>query len=217
MKNSTILVTVLVVAVAIVATVTIQQVAVSQSAIPQPPALSGQYSSPGPGMMGPSGGGGTMMEETPSTGPVGDEYSMMEPGVDGGMMMGSAPMMGGSPMMSPQTAADEQELETGEVQTVKPVTNRIVLVAQEWGFNQSKGAPTIILEKGAPVHVTLINEGQTVHDFVVPQLELHGPHANPGESKGFSLTVNDVGAFTYICSIPGHKELGMQGKIIVEQ
>jgi len=68
---------------------------------------------------------------------------------------------------------------------------------------------------GQTVNVTYINEGTLEHNFiiegVVPEVKLQ-----PGQKNAFSFTPSAAGSLEYHCTIPGHLEAGMTGKIIIE-
>ena len=68
---------------------------------------------------------------------------------------------------------------------------------------------------GQTVNVTYINEGTLEHNFiiegVVPEVKLQ-----PGQKNTFSFTPSAAGSLEYHCTIPGHLEAGMTGKIIIE-
>lgn len=98
-----------------------------------------------------------------------------------------------------------------------------------WAFMaEEKANPTIQLKKGEKVTLKFTNTGAIPHDLTVEGLEVadippgHTPGGEPGQTLDpdqegeVIFTPNEAGTFTYFCSVPGHKELGMVGKIIVE-
>jgi plastocyanin len=75
--------------------------------------------------------------------------------------------------------------------------------------------PTIRARAGQPVQVTLVNQGQIVHDIVLTEgvaqpfrLEAAGKASASG-----SFTIEQPGTYTYICAQPGHEAAGMKGVI----
>jgi plastocyanin/mono/diheme cytochrome c family protein len=63
------------------------------------------------------------------------------------------------------------------------------------------------------VQLHFVNDGAAVHDFTVDALGIKVT-LNPGESA--TATVNaPAGEYEYYCSIPGHKDAGMVGKLTV--
>lgn len=94
---------------------------------------------------------------------------------------------------------------------------------------------------GQLVMLTLINDGLIEHDLEVIEFpaelaeadhvmessdqtnmveEHHGEgvvaaHAKPGQSTSVTFTPTQVGEFEFICTIPGHREAGMVGRLVV--
>ena len=78
--------------------------------------------------------------------------------------------------------------------------------------------PTIHVKQGDLVKLTLTNNEFVQHDFVIDELGVHSPHImpGPGTTVTFAFLVTEPGEFTYYCSIPGHREAGMEGILVVE-
>lgn len=65
------------------------------------------------------------------------------------------------------------------------------------------------------VQVTVTNTGALAHDFVIDELGIQTKLLNPGESE--TVTINAApGDYTYYCSVPGHREAGMQGTLTAQ-
>ena len=95
------------------------------------------------------------------------------------------------------------------------------------------------LKAGVPVHLTLVNDGKVLHDFNLQGIKDSGKPAHnhqvghnhalghnhamagsdshiavePGKSAGLHFTPS-AGEFAFYCSVPGHREAGMSGKIL---
>jgi len=100
------------------------------------------------------------------------------------------------------------------------------------GFNEIPGEPganpTINMEVGDKVIFNVVNDGVSFHAFgvtadeegfggIFPGSEIATP-SNPlkaGESGTAEFIAGEEGVFYYICTVPGHREQGMVGKIIV--
>jgi cytochrome c oxidase subunit 2 len=52
------------------------------------------------------------------------------------------------------------------------------------------------------------------HDYVSDELDLH-VHAGAGETQRGGLTAATAGTYTVYCSISGHRDAGMEGRIVV--
>lgn len=88
--------------------------------------------------------------------------------------------------------------------------------------------PTINMEVGDKVIFNVVNDGVSFHSFgvtadtegvggIFPGSEVASP-ANPlksGEGGSSEFIAGEEGVFYYICTVSGHREQGMVGKIIV--
>lgn len=110
-----------------------------------------------------------------------------------------------------------------------PQNGVLVVKASEWRFEPSR----ILIHQGEQVRIEFQNAGQILHDLKIDTLkasgiesESNGPlSAGQGElfvgadtGKGGTLvfTAAEPGTFTYYCTIPRHRQLGMKGTLVVE-
>lgn len=63
--------------------------------------------------------------------------------------------------------------------------------------------------------VELTNEGTVEHDFTVDGFEDDKVVAAPGDSASGEFTLG-AGTYDFYCSVPGHREAGMEGTLTVE-
>ena len=77
---------------------------------------------------------------------------------------------------------------------------------------------TITVKKGTPVRVTLTNNTALEHDWVVDNVDGKKiqAHAGPKASATVEFTPTAAGTQEFYCSIPGHREAGMKGTLIVQ-
>ncbi len=76
--------------------------------------------------------------------------------------------------------------------------------------------PTLVVKQGTIVQITLINGEGAKHDIVIPEFGVNSQWVT--DPEGSTVTVfraDGPGEFTYYCSIPGHREAGMEGLIRV--
>jgi len=60
--------------------------------------------------------------------------------------------------------------------------------------------------------ITITNNGASQHDFTIDELGIQTKMLNPGESE--TVTINaPAGDYTYYCSVPGHRQAGMEGTL----
>ena len=113
----------------------------------------------------------------------------------------------------------------------------ITLDAEEWLFE-----PAVLeVPVGHRVELSLVNHGMVEHDVevvgvpvedieVVGAVERHerlggghhdegviAAHAEPGTTATVVFTATEVGEYDFACTIPGHKEAGMVGKLVVTE
>ena len=76
--------------------------------------------------------------------------------------------------------------------------------------------PDLAINSGDVVEITLVNGDGVLHDITIPDL---GVAANPVSQKAAEVKVvfkaAADGVYPYFCSIPGHRQAGMEGKLVV--
>lgn len=77
---------------------------------------------------------------------------------------------------------------------------------------------TVTVKKGTPVHLTLANGSVLEHDWVVDNLDGKKiqVHTAPKTNATADFTPAAAGTHQFYCSIPGHREAGMTGTLIVQ-
>jgi len=77
--------------------------------------------------------------------------------------------------------------------------------------------PTLAVRAEAVVQVTLINGEGAEHDVALPDFKAKSDKVvNPGASSTIVFRVGKEGTFEYFCTIAGHREAGMLGKLVVQ-
>lgn len=114
----------------------------------------------------------------------------------GGMPHGNMPM--GDMHGSTRSSGDDQAPAPVEGAT------EVHVQATEMAFTPAE----LVLAAGETVNVTVTNDGQLFHDFV---LEGAGVHLNlgAGEQATAALTLNEPGTYEAICTVTGHAGAGM--------
>lgn len=73
---------------------------------------------------------------------------------------------------------------------------------------------------GVPMRVQLTNRGTERHDLNFQSLHMPGLEGvesilEPGETRTITLTFDQAGTHTFICTLPGHAASGMTGAAFV--
>ncbi len=88
---------------------------------------------------------------------------------------------------------------------------RIVeIVATDFSFRPAE----VTVKAGEVVNLQLVNQGVAAHDLVLPALGIW-LLAAPGQSVTSGATYDRPGEYEFYCSLPGHRDVGMIGRIIV--
>jgi nitrite reductase (NO-forming) len=76
--------------------------------------------------------------------------------------------------------------------------------------------PKLKVPANAIVQITLINDDGAEHDIAIPEFKTSSDHvAAKGASSVIVFRASKNGTFDYFCTLPGHRQAGMQGKIEV--
>ncbi|WP_414474425.1 copper-containing nitrite reductase [Microvirga sp. M2] len=76
--------------------------------------------------------------------------------------------------------------------------------------------PTLRVHEDETVQVNLINGEGAEHDVVIDQYAARSERVvGKGASTTFAFLADKAGEFAYFCSVPGHREAGMEGRLRV--
>jgi plastocyanin len=87
----------------------------------------------------------------------------------------------------------------------------IMITASPGVFNPD----VITVQSGVTVNLVIENTGAENHTFTVDELGID-VLISPGTEEEITFTVDEAGVYEYYCAIPGHREAGMFGTLIVE-
>ena len=91
------------------------------------------------------------------------------------------------------------------------LTGLPVITSPGFTFNQ----PEIKAKAGETIAFRFDNTHNAPHSFDIDALHVHVPAA-PGEQRLVRFTPTKPGTYTFYCAIPGHREMGMEGRLVVE-
>ncbi|MGN6033458.1 MAG: cupredoxin domain-containing protein [Thermomicrobiales bacterium] len=117
--------------------------------------------------------------------------------------------------LDPSAAVDEAETETSmptqSATSSGSVATTVSLVAVDISFDPKD----LTIPANTDVAIVISNEGVLQHDFVIGSEGIESTLLNGGESD--TVIVNlPAGTYQFWCTVPGHKEAGMVGTLIVE-
>jgi len=87
----------------------------------------------------------------------------------------------------------------------------VTVEASNFKFSQE----TITVKAGQKVKLTFKNTGG-FHDVVIDELGVKTARINGGEEEVVEFVAAEAGEYAYYCSVPGHRQQGMEGMLIVE-
>ncbi len=143
---------------------------------------------------------------------------------------------GGAPADQPATAAPQQPATGAEARQQAPATaphampdmpdvkytlrsgiaNGLMVYLGVGGAIDGKVNPELSAAEGQIVQITLINGEGAEHDIVFPNQNARSPRVTGrGASTTIAFQATKAGDFNYYCSVPGHRQAGMQGNFIV--
>jgi nitrite reductase (NO-forming) len=125
------------------------------------------------------------------------------------VMAACAPFALLQPAQAPQARPDQVPLPIGIIPPTEPASVRVT--ASEFAFDQS----TLRAQVGQRITVTVDNRGLTDHNLRIEALGAQVA-AKPGQSASGDFTFQKAGSYEFFCAIPGHKEAGMHGTVIVD-
>jgi len=137
--------------------------------------------------------GGSQPSSTSSTSSPSSSASAPAPSTS----TGSSPSTGSS--ASQASASGEIELiATDEAGQFRFLPNRIEVRA------------------GQTISLRVVNQGASAHDLALPTLGAETGQIDPGQATTLTLTAPSTpGEYRFICTIPGHEQLGMYGTLVV--
>ena len=98
----------------------------------------------------------------------------------------------------------------GESTPVADGARRIEVAATSFEFDPDE----ITVTAGEDVAIVLSSD-DLLHDFTIDEIDVHVA-ADRGETAEGGLRADEPGAYTYYCTVTGHRAAGMEGTLVVE-
>ncbi len=118
------------------------------------------------------------------------------------------------------TVADTEQQELGEPDVHYTLltggdTGMLVYIGQGGEIDELQN-PTLTADPGDVVQITLINADNIQHDLIIDELGVHSEHLEDiGAQTTMEFRVDEEGEYEYYCSVPGHRQAGMVGRLVV--
>jgi uncharacterized cupredoxin-like copper-binding protein len=132
-------------------------------------------------------------------------------------------------------AAHEGHFSAGETGNPKKPARTVKVSMQEDGKKMFYEPSRIVVRKGEQIRFVIFNDGNETHEFVLATVKENlkhaaamkkNPHMAHHDPNAITLTpyvggellwkFTKGGTFEYGCLIPGHREAGMHGTIVVK-
>jgi len=76
--------------------------------------------------------------------------------------------------------------------------------------------PNLVVNAGDTVRIVLVNGDNLPHDFSAPDLNVQTSLiTTKGQKADPVFQADQAGEFVYYCTVAGHRQMGMEGKLIV--
>jgi Cu+-exporting ATPase len=96
--------------------------------------------------------------------------------------------------------------------TIDASARHQTVVARDVAFDPAE----IRIRGGETVVVTFQNEDPIFHDWKVEGVANVDAAARPGQTTTLRFSIDGAGEYEYLCTVPGHAEAGMVGRLVVE-
>ena len=116
------------------------------------------------------------------------------------------------PVAQDSAMEDETSMLADDESPMVEVSNEVELEAEEYFFSVDQ----ITVNSGETVKLTLTNSGTMPHDFQIEGQRIGTQVVSPGESETIEFNIDEPGTYTFYCSINNHREMGMEGTLVVE-
>ncbi len=81
---------------------------------------------------------------------------------------------------------------------------------------QGKPNPRLEARVGDTIEITIGSGEGAQHDIVFPELGVHSKHFDASSGPvTVRFEVTRPGTFIYVCTVPGHRQIGMEGQLVV--
>lgn len=123
------------------------------------------------------------------------------------LLFAATPFTGTAAPAAPAKAAPASQALTKIVLKTGLAGGKMVYLDEKGNVN-----PVLRAKVGDTVEITISSGEGAEHDIVIPELKAASKHFNAATGPTtLRFKVTQAGKFTYYCSIPGHRQIGMEG------
>lgn len=90
--------------------------------------------------------------------------------------------------------------------------SRVTLVAKNFAFEPSK----LTVEAGETLRIKFKNKGSLSHNLTFEELDAGTESIQTGNTRILKIQVDEPGTYEFVCTVPGHAQAGMKGKLVVK-
>jgi plastocyanin/mono/diheme cytochrome c family protein len=136
----------------------------------------------------------------------------LEAGMVGTLIVteGASPPAASPPSIEEEPAAEEPEADAANAEEAPAEAEAVTIASHDIFFEPAE----VTIPANTDVTVSLPNEGAAPHNFSIDELEISVDQA-PGETQETVINA-PPGEYEFYCNVPGHREAGMVGTLIVE-
>lgn len=116
----------------------------------------------------------------------------------------------------PSTTATTPPAASAPESSASAASGGIEVIATDEGGQFRFSPATIEARPGQQLAIRVVNKGASAHDFSLVDLKVETGLIDPGREKTITFTApSRPGEYQFVCTVPGHLQLGMQGKLVV--
>lgn len=128
----------------------------------------------------------------------------------------SAQTSSSPPAQAPQTSSTPSYVPDARYTLRSGIAEGRMVYLGVGGSIDGKINPVLTAAEGQVVQLTLINGEGAEHDIVFADQNARSPRVTgKGASTTIAFRAGKSGDFTYFCSVPGHRQAGMEGQFLV--
>lgn len=86
------------------------------------------------------------------------------------------------------------------------------IIAEQFSFQPA----TVEADAGEPITITFENRGSLSHNLSFTGLDVKTKTIQSGNAIEITLEPKSPGTYPFVCTVPGHEQAGMKGKLVVE-